>query len=58
MKVTSIMSFQSDREMLKNGGPKAVRFYLDLLRKIKIAEEEDLKDREEHVLDLPKQFFL
>lgn len=50
--------FQSDREMLKSGGPNAVRFYLDLLQKIKIAEEEDLQDREEHVLDLPKPFFL
>ena len=43
---------------MKNGGPRAVRFYLDLLTKIKIAEDEDLKNREEHVLDLPKQFFL
>ena len=53
-----ILFFQSDREMLKSGGPNAVRFYLDLLQKIKIAEEEDLQDREEHVLDLPKPFFL
>ena len=44
--------------MLKTGGPKAVRFYLDLLKKIKTAEEEELKNREEHVLDFPKQFFL
>ena len=49
--------FQSDREMLKSGGPNAVKFFLDLLNKIKIAEEEDLKNREEHILDFPKPFF-
>ena len=30
----------ADRQMLADGGPKAVRFYLDLLKKITIAEEE------------------
>ena len=43
---------------MKGGGPKAVKFYLDLLERINTAEEEDLKHREEHVLDFPKPFFL
>ena len=49
---------KADRQMLADGGPKAVRFYLDLLKKIKLAEEEFHRNREEHVLDFPTIFFL
>ena len=50
--------FQSNRKMLGEGGPEAVRFYLDLLKRIEAAEKEDHKHRDETVLDFPKQFFL
>ena len=44
--------------MLGEGGPEAVRFYLDLLKRIEVAEREDHKHRDETVLDFPKPFFL
>ena len=50
--------FQSNRKMLGEGGPEAVRFYLDLLKRIEAAEREDHKHRDETILDFPKPFFL
>ena len=48
---------KADRKMLKKGGPEAVKFYLDLLKKIEQSEKEFHEYREEHFLDFPKQFF-
>ena len=49
---------KEDRQMLSEGGREAVKFYLELLKKIEAAEEEFHNNREEHTLDFPKEFFL
>ena len=44
--------------MLEKGGPTAVKFYLDLLKKIQQSEKEFHKYQEDHIFDFPKKFFL
>lgn len=49
---------KSDRKMLNEGGPKAVKFYLELLKKIQVSENQFHKYKKAHMLDFPTKFFL
>ena len=53
-----ILVLQEERKVVNKGGKKAVKFFLELLKKIERAEKEHFDERKDDLLRTPIKFFL